>query len=1103
MKSNKKYYAKLIADSEIGKIALELMPDRITTETPNILHCDCPNHVSESGKSLQINLNNQLWYCFGCNEGGNVLHLVEFIKTGKVTKGTSGPQSDSHRMARDYLAQRANIPLLSPSEFTPEEIQDIELKHSLCSTTFRCLTAIADYYHKKLNLNEEALDWIFRNYAISKAIIKDLMIGFSDNTGILEELADAGFTTEDILSTGAFLKSSYNPSPLFNNRITFPYWSRGKGVVYMIGRKTPWSPNNEYESGKYKKLLVHSEKYPYVRECINNSVLFNEDCLIQKPSTIIITEGITDAISLMDREFSVISPVTVRLKETDQQRLCEKLRNSSAKIVIVQDNEISRTGQKGALDTAKVLCDYGVDARIAELPLSDKEEKSRQLLLEKYGIDEKTSAKKLKSKKNCLSQDSERKEIAKLIKDSKIDVNEYFLSGHSKEDFQKIIDSAISPLELAIAEINSGCNGLDLNRVLDPILLQISSLDPTQQDYYLRRIKNHLTDISLETLKKQLAKVISDNQAISEKEGTQFSKLLDLIIDSGSRVFIDQFQAGWITVKVKDYSKNIPIKSSKFTRVMLKMFYSAYHCPIAAETIDRVGMLLMEEASEQRYLYNRFAWLEDRLLIDMNNETWDAIEVSSDGWKIVRPEHPVFRRFHHQLPVVMPNRDGDVRKILKYLAITDKGAQSLILVWLCTCMFENIPRPGIILHGSHGGSKTSASIFLRKVVDPSTISTASLSRSHDEFIQLMDHHAVVCLDNLSSLPGWASDDLCRAVTGAGHTKRGLYSNDDDFTYHFRRVFILNGISIPSAAPDLLDRSILIQLTRIETQNRKTEKNLNKDFQSDLPDILGGILDVMVSVIARRDEKLEEYPRLADWYGLAVIASETLGIKAEFQKACFRSEKDQHIVILESHIESQILLTFMENRHSWEGPTGKLYDELTELAGDSKGKNLWPKNCSAWSKNLKKLYYNFGEMGFVIKDKTDGISRTISITKETKSGPDEETFLLSGDTLKSYGFPVSAVSAVRSNDITEIDLTADDQSAVSSGVTVADGLTPLTENKSEIFEMPEEVMAWPAHVQKIVRFTAEVNMETGMGREEAIVDAVDTVRSSYLDYSESK
>ena len=52
MKHHKKYYDKLISDSDIGKIAVELMADRITSQTPDILYCNCPHHVSESDGCL-------------------------------------------------------------------------------------------------------------------------------------------------------------------------------------------------------------------------------------------------------------------------------------------------------------------------------------------------------------------------------------------------------------------------------------------------------------------------------------------------------------------------------------------------------------------------------------------------------------------------------------------------------------------------------------------------------------------------------------------------------------------------------------------------------------------------------------------------------------------------------------------------------------------------------------------------------------------------------------------------------------------------------------------------------------------------------------------
>ena len=381
----KNYYTDLIESSDIEKVALDIIPGRITDRSNDTLYCDCPNHASISKTSLHIDTSKQLWHCWGCNEGGDVIQLVEFIHSGKVSKGIKGSQPLSHRQARDYLASVARMPLLGKSELTPEEIANIELEQQKNSRTYQCLTSIAEYYHERLKHDENARAWFLEKYAISEKSVCDLKIGLSiddpNGPSLMESLLSEGFTDADILSTGAFVKTSDGPIPFFKGRITFPYWSRGRGAVYMIGRKTPWTPENDYELGKYKKLLVHSQKHPYVRECIDNSDFYNEDCLSGNPSTLVITEGITDAIATIERGYAVISPVTVRFKDTDQERLCHKLKSLDGKVIFVQDNEVSQMGLCGAVETAAMLWMAGIDARIAELPLEEKQSKARETIM--------------------------------------------------------------------------------------------------------------------------------------------------------------------------------------------------------------------------------------------------------------------------------------------------------------------------------------------------------------------------------------------------------------------------------------------------------------------------------------------------------------------------------------------------------------------------------------------------------------------------------------------------------------------------------------------------------------------------------------------------
>lgn len=192
--------------------------------------------------------------------------------------------------------------------------------------------------------NPEALTWLKEKYAISDETIDNLLIGYADNeSGVIASLrsGDNGFSKRELAATGAFRPTSQDGlNPFFEKRIIFPYWSRGR-VVFMIGRKTPWTSDANWEQGKYKKLPVHDEhQRPYVARFINNAVLFNEDCLLGKPEHIIITEGVTDCIALMQQGFPALSPVTVRIRAADWERLVPKMRGIKT-VYICQDNEIS------------------------------------------------------------------------------------------------------------------------------------------------------------------------------------------------------------------------------------------------------------------------------------------------------------------------------------------------------------------------------------------------------------------------------------------------------------------------------------------------------------------------------------------------------------------------------------------------------------------------------------------------------------------------------------------------------------------------------------------------------------------------------------------
>lgn len=134
-------------------------------------------------------------------------------------------------------------------------------------------------------------------------------------------------------------------------------------------------------------------------------------------------------------------------------------------------------------------------------------------------------------------------------------------------------------------------------------------------------------------------------------------------------------------------------------------------------------------------------------------------------------------------------------------------------------------------------------------------------------------------DNVSKISEVSSDQLCRPVTGSGFSKRGLWTDDDDFIYNMKRAVGYNGINVAATKADLLDRILNIQLKPIDRRQRRKLKSLQKDLEQILPYLLGYIFDVIVKVLGRIGEvKLDELPRMADFAEVGELIARCLDYK---------------------------------------------------------------------------------------------------------------------------------------------------------------------------------------------------------------------------------
>jgi len=456
------------------------------------------------------------------------------------------------------------------------------------------------------------------------------------------------------------------------------------------------------------------------------------------------------------------------------------------------------------------------------------------------------------------------------------------------------------------------------------------------------------------------------------KEKTQAEILLEIIDGLQDTVlFHDEHKNAYIVLNVGGHQEIFECRGGAMQNWLAHEFWKKTEGgTVNAETIKGVVAVLVGRASFDGPMHElsvRSAWQEDILWYDLTDEKWRAVEIDAHGWQIVEKTPILFRRYSHVQSQVTPDKSGNASLFLNYINIKDLQQQLLLMVFLVSCFVPGFPHPILVIFGPQGSAKSTLSKLLRKIIDPSKIEVASMPDTHKELVQTLAHHAFLFFDNVSYISEATSDTLCKAVTGSGFPKRKLYSDDEDIIYSFKRCIGINGINLVSTRSDLLERSLLIGLDRIEPSDRKQEAEIQKNFEHDLPMILGGIFDVLVTAIKLRPGiKIDRIPRMADWTVWGCAIAEALGYKREdFLLAYQANIRSQTEVVLNEHVIAAAMISFMESRIEWSGTPTELLSELTTHAAfrhiDTFDR-YWPRVPNILMRRLNELSVNLKEVG---------------------------------------------------------------------------------------------------------------------------------------------
>lgn len=295
---------------------------------------------------------------------------------------------------------------------------------------------------------------------------------------------------------------------------------------------------------------------------------------------------------------------------------------------------------------------------------------------------------------------------------------------------------------------------------------------------------------------------------------------------------------------------------------------------IASQQALADALLVLEgeaQEAEPETVHLRVAEAEGALWLDLGDAAETVVHVAGGQWRVVTEGVPVlFRRsaLTGALPMPVP---GDLAELWGLLNVAAED-RPLVLGWLVAALgAPNVPHPILALFGEQGTGKSTASKLLVDLVDPSPVPLRKPPRDMDSWVTAAAGSWVVGLDNLSTVPEWLSDTLCRAATGDGDVRRQLYTDSGLAVFAFRRVILLNGIDLGGLRGDLTERLLAIRLEAIPDSQRQAERAMTQAWEDARPRLLGGLLGEVARMASQLPYvRLGTSPRMADF--AAVLAA---------------------------------------------------------------------------------------------------------------------------------------------------------------------------------------------------------------------------------------
>jgi hypothetical protein len=453
---------------------------------------------------------------------------------------------------------------------------------------------------------------------------------------------------------------------------------------------------------------------------------------------------------------------------------------------------------------------------------------------------------------------------------------------------------------------------------------------------------------------------------------SQATILVDAVKEAGVLFFHSPSRVAYATAGIDGHTETWSIKSPDFGLFLRQKFYELTGRAPSNQAISDARATLEAFAifkGEEHEVHTRIAGHDGAVYIDLCDRTWNVVQVTVNGWRVVNQVPVKFARRRGMLPLPIPVKGGHVNELRALLNAERDDDWALILAWLIGALSPTGPFAILAFLAEFGGGKSTVAAMLRALVDPNAAPIRSEPKDARDMFIAATNGWVIALDNLSHIPPWLSDVLCRLATGGGFATRELHTDGEEKIFYAQRPIILTGIEDVVTRSDLLSRTMIVRLQPISEERRRAEKDLWREFNQAAPRILGSLLDAVSCALGRMPEMThKKLPRMADFYRWVAAAEPALDLpEGAFRRAYTDNGAAGHELALEA---SPIILYIRElvATGEWTGTASELLTEINRRADDTtKRLPSWPKAAKTLGGQLRRLAPNLRATGMEVTE----------------------------------------------------------------------------------------------------------------------------------------